>query len=50
MRNFCGAPDLPFFETVAWYFKQFAAGVIVVTVLFGFIALGWLALNWKGKR
>lgn len=49
MNTLCGAPDLPFLETVGWYFKQMLAGLIVVGTIFTFIFIGYVLLTWKKK-
>lgn len=55
----CGAPDLPFIETLAWYFKQIGAVVVLVSI--GVLAIAsliyahdvikdWRRLKMRGKQ
>lgn len=37
--NHCGAPDLPFIETILWYLKQMGAGVCIIMMFIAVIVI-----------
>jgi hypothetical protein len=44
------APDLPFFETVLWHLKQFAAIMVIIGLFAILVGLGYLIFTPKSRR